>query len=281
MAIVGEMNVLASGFDTLEGPAFDRNGNLFFVDWERHAIFRRSPDGEIREFYNTGGVPAGLAFHPDGSLWVADEGDEIHGLLRVTLDAEATIVVNECRGKPLNGANDLIFDNVGNVYFSDPWLTNDKNPVGGFYRYTIDGELQQLDTGLAFPNGLALTHDGQYLILAETYRNRLLRYRIETDGTVGPREIWAETATPPGGDGMAMASDGNLYVAHYGSGCVDIFDSNGKQTGKIDVPGKQVTNVAFGGPDRKTLVITECETGSIYSVELDVSGQRLHDGFSK
>ncbi len=281
MVTVGEMTVLASGFDTLEGPAFDRHGNLFFVDWERHSILRRSPEGEIREFYNTGGVPAGLAFHPDGALWVADEGDDIHGLLRITPEAKATIVVNEYQGKPLNGANDLIFDNEGNVYFSDPWRSNAENPIGGFYLYTIEGELQQIDTGLAFPNGVALTPDGQYVILAETYRNRLLRYRIESDGTIGPREVWAETTLPSGGDGMALAEDGTLYVAHHGGGAVDLFDPNGKQVGSIEVPGAQVTNCAFGGPDRKTLVITECATGSLYSIELDVAGLPLYDGSSR
>lgn len=281
MATIGEMTVLASGFDTLEAPAFDRHGNLFFVDWVRHSIMRRSPEGELREFYNTGGIPAGLAFHPDGSLWVAEEGDDIHGLLRITPDAEAAIVVNEYEGKSLNGANDLVFDKDANIYFSDPWGTNAENPTGGFYRYTVDGELQQLDNGLAFPNGVALTHDGQYVILAETYRNRLLRYRLAPDGTVGPREVWAETTLPSGPDGMAFASDGTLYVAHHGGSAVDIFAPDGSLAETIPVPGKSVTNVAFGGPHRKTLVITECETGSLYSVELDVAGQPLHDGFSK
>jgi gluconolactonase len=274
------LTVLASGFDTLEGPAFDRHGNLFFVDWVRHSIMRRSPEGELREFYNTGGVPAGLAFHPDGSLWVADEGDDIHGLMRITPDAEAAIVVNEFEGKPLNGANDLVFDRVSNIYFSDPWGTNAENPTGGFYRYTVDGELQQLDSGMAFPNGVALTHDGQYVILAETFRNRLLRYRIKGDGSVGPREVWAETTLPSGPDGIAFAADGSLYVAHHGGGTVDILAPDGSQIGTIEVPGKRVTNCAFGGPHRKTLVITECDTGSLYSIELDVTGQPLHDGFS-
>lgn len=281
MTTSGAMTVLASGFDTLEGPAFDRHGNLFFVDWVRHSIMRRSPDGELREFYNTGGVPAGLAFHPDGSLWVADEGDEIHGLLRITPDARASIVVNEFEDKPLNGANDLVFDRDGNVYFSDPWRTSLENPTGGFYRYTVDGELQQIDSGMAFPNGLALTHDGRSIILAETYRDRLLRYRIDADGAIGPREVWAETTRPSGPDGMAFASDGHLYVAHHGGGTVDIFAPDGSQTGTIEVPGKRVTNCAFGGPDRKTLVITECETGTLYAVPLDVAGLPLHDGFSR
>jgi gluconolactonase len=275
------MTVLASGFDTLEAPAFDRHGNLFFVDWVRHAIMRRSPSGEVREFFNTGGVPAGLAFHPDGSLWVAEEGDDIHGLMRISPDAEAAIVVNEFEGKPLNGANDLVFDRDANIYFSDPWGTNAENPTGGFYRYTVDGELQQIDKGLAFPNGVALTADGHYVILAETYRNRLLRYRIDANGTVGPREVWTETSLPSGPDGMAFAEDGSLYVAHHGGARVDIFSPDGSLTGTIDVPGKSVTNVAFGGPKRRTLVITECDTGSVYSVELDVAGQPLYDGFSR
>ena len=281
MATVGAMTVLASGFETLEGPAFDRYGNLFFVDWVRHSIMRRTPEGELREFFNTGGVPAGLAFHPDGSLWVAEEGDDIHGLIRIAPDAEAAIVVNEFEGKPLNGANDLVFDKDANIYFSDPWGTSAENPTGAFYRYTVDGELQQIDNGLAFPNGVALTHDGQSVILAETYRNRLLRYKIDADGTVGPREVWAETTLPSGPDGMAFAADGNLYVAHHGGGAIDIFTSDGFLTGTIEVPGKRVTNCAFGGSNRKTLVITECDTGSLYGVELEVDGQPLHDGFSQ
>ena len=281
MGTIGELSVLAAGFDTLEGPAFDRHGNLFFVDWVRHSVMRRSPNGKLCEFYNTGGIPAGLAFHPDGSLWVADEGDDIHGLLRIACDGKASIVVNEYAGQPLNGANDLVFDQHGNVYFSDPWGSSGQNPIGGFYRYTAAGELQQLDTGLAFPNGVALTSDGQYVILGETYRNRLLRYPIAADGTVGPREIWAETTLPSGPDGMAFAADGQLYVAHHGAGTVDIFAPDGTLTGSIAVPGSSVTNVAFGGQDRKTLVITECDTGSVYAVELDVAGQPLHDGFSR
>lgn len=280
METTGAMTVLASGFDTLEGPAFDRHGNLFFVDWVRHSILKRSPDGSIEEFYNTGGVPAGLAFHPDGSLWVADEGDDIHGLLRISPKGDVSRVVSEFEGKPLNGANDLVFDRDGNVYFSDPWRSDAENPIGGFYRYTVAGELQQIDSGLAFPNGVALTQDGQYVLLAETYRDRVLRYRIDRNGAIGRREVWAETAKPSGGDGMAFAEDGNLYLAHHGGGSVDIFDPGGKQVGELSVPGASVTNCAFGGPGLRTLVVTECATGSIYGIELDVAGQPLHDGFS-
>ncbi len=272
------LETYVSGLTSPEGPAFDAEGNLYFVDWLTSSIRRATPDGEVSEFYNTGGVPAGLAFHPDGSLYVADEGDDIHGLMRITPDGEATILVNEYEGKPLNGANDLVLDANGVVYFSDPWRTTLENPVGGFYRYFPDGKLEQLDTGLAFPNGVALTKDGSAVILAETLRDRLLRYSINPHGSVGPREHWADTYKPSGPDGMAFDDAGNLYVAHHSGGAVDIFSPDGKLAGKIEVPGPQVTNCAFGGPDGRTLVITEVSTGSIYRTRVEIPGQPLHDG---
>ena len=92
-----------SGYDSPEGPAFAADGGLYFVNWLSSAIVRLTPDGVAGEVFNTGGIPAGLAFHQDGSLYVADEGDVIHGVLRIA-DGQAEIVVNEYEGHPLNGA---------------------------------------------------------------------------------------------------------------------------------------------------------------------------------
>lgn len=278
MRTASPVETLITGYNSPEGPAFDRDGNLFFVNWLTSSIVKLTPDGQASEFFNTGGIPAGLAFHPDGSLYVADEGEHIHGVMRITPDGQATIVVNEYQGKPLNGANDLVFDRSGVLYFSDPWGSSAEQPVGGFYRLFPDGTLEQIDTGLAFPNGVALTADESFVILAETFRNRLLRYRIGPDGSVGPREHWADTHLPPGPDGMAFDEHGDLYVAHFAGSCIDVFDATGKRIDEIRVPGANPTNVAFGGPDNKTLVITEVATASLYRVRLNVAGQRLNDG---
>src|SRR5215213_1331420 len=180
------VTVLISGYDSPEGPAFDRDGNLYFVNWLSSSIVRLTPDGVASEFFNTGGIPAGLAFHADGALYVADEGDAIHGVLRVA-DGRATILANEFEGQSLNGANDLVFDRNGVLYFSDPWQSSAENPVGGFYRLFPDGRLERIDHGLAFPNGVGVSVDGTAVYLAETYHNRILRYPIEPDG-VGARE---------------------------------------------------------------------------------------------
>lgn len=275
-----DVKLLISGFDTPEGPAFDREGNLWFVNWESSSIVKMTPDGRPNEFYNTGGIPAGLAFHPDGSLYIADEGEQLHGVLRLTMDGKAEIVANEYEGRPLNGANDLVFDRNGVLYFSDPWGSSDQNPIGGFYRLFPDGRVEQIDSGLAFPNGVALNADATAVYLAETYQNRILRYAINGDGSLGSREHWADVQLPPGADGMAFDADGHLYVAHFNGSRVDIFDAMGKQIGEINIPGLKPTNVAFGGADNRTLVITEVQTQSLYHVRVAVGGQPLNDGRS-
>jgi gluconolactonase len=275
MILTEPLTPFVTGLDSPEGPVFDPDGNLFFVNWLSSSIYRATPQGEVTEYFNTGGIPAGLAFHPDGTLYVADEGDDIHGLLRIGPDMTATILVNEFEGQPLNGANDLVIDRDGSVYFSDPWRSSLENPVGGFYRFHDDGRLEQLDFGLAFPNGVAMTPDRSAIILAETQRNRLLRYALNDDGSVGPRTHWADTYLPSGPDGMAFDADGRLFVAHFGGGAVDIYDRQGHLIGKIEIPGANVTNVAFGGEDMRTIVVTEVETGTIYRGKVEVPGALL------
>ena len=237
-----------------------------------------TPDGEASEFFNTGGIPAGLAFHADGSLYVADEGDEIHGVLRIVDGVAAETVVDSYQGAQLNGANDLVFDGDGVLYFSDPWGSSAENPIGGFYRYFPNGTLERIDHGLAFPNGVAIAPDGRAVYLAETYRNRILLYPIGPDKVIGPRQEFGELPGGVGPDGMAFDEEGFLYVAHYGGGQVAIFGPLGDIVDEIPVPGANVTNVAFGGRGRRTLVITDVETASLYTTRVDVPGLPLFGG---
>jgi|GEM_PF-6786839 len=84
--------VLASGFQSPEGPSFDREGTLHFVDWDAQVVYRVAPDGQGSPFVNTGGVPTGSKFHRNGRLFVADGDRGIldispEGEIRVHLDA--------------------------------------------------------------------------------------------------------------------------------------------------------------------------------------------------
>jgi gluconolactonase len=238
---------------------------------------RRTPDGAVSDIFNTGGIPAGLAFDRDGWLYVADEGDDIHGVIRFKPgDSTSEVVVNEYEGQPLNGANDLVFGPDGVLYFSDPWRSSLENPIGGFYRYFPDGRLDQIDTGLAFPNGVAVSADGNYVYLAETQRDRILRYSINGDGTMGPREHWADTPTPSGPDGMCFDANGNLLAAHFNGSGVDVFAPDGSWIDKIDIPGRFTTNCCFGGAANSTLIVTDVDTHALYEVELSTPGQPLY-----
>jgi len=273
------VQTLVSGFDSPEGPAFDEQGRLYFVNWLSSSIMRIDADGVAREFANTSGIPAGLAFDREGILYVADEGEHNHGVLKVSPQGEITRWIQYYRGQKLNGANDLVFAPDGVLYFSDPWGTSLDNPVGGFYRVFPDGRLEQIDEGLAFPNGVAVSADGRYVYLAETPKNHILRYEILPDGRIGERAIFARLSGTPGPDGMAFDAEGRLYVAHYGEGQVDIVAPNGEVVDFIPVPGKGVTNCAFGGPDLRTLVITEVESKSVYWAKVPIPGQRLYGGW--
>ena len=278
MASNPSIETIASGFDSPEGPAFSEAGDLYFVNWLSSSINRIGSDGQVHELVKTGGIPAGLAFHRDGTLYCADEGKHLHGVIRVGPDGRISPFVDSVDGRPLNGANDLVFDRNGVLYFSDPWGSSVEKAIGAFYRAFPDGRLERIDAGLAFPNGVALNRDETAVFLAETGYNRILRYAIAPYGAMGDRTEFARLSGGPGPDGMAFDAEGRLFVAHHGESRVVVLDSNGLEVEQIRVPGRYPTNVAFGGPELDVLVITEVETASVYRVKLGVKGQPLFGG---
>jgi gluconolactonase len=266
---------IAVEWGAVEGPAFDRHGGVFFVSSDRGAIVHVGPDGAGAEWANTGGIPAALAFGSDGTLYITDSGPSRHGVLVATADGVITTLVDAFEGAPFNGCNDLVFAPDGTLYFSDPWQTSLENPTGGFYRRFPDGGLERLDHGLAFPNGVALAPDASAVFLAETGTNRVYRYSLTPNGTIGPRETFAQFDGDIGPDGMAFDAEGILYVAHYSQGRLDLLDPTGRIIDAIPVPGPEPTNLAFGGPARRTLIVTENSTGTVYRAEVVTPGAPL------
>lgn len=275
MRLLTPFTPIATGWGAVEGPVFDRDGAIFFVSSDRGSIARIGPDGSITEWANTGGIPAALAFSPDGVLHITDSGPNRHGILTATASGAIDVLVDAYEGTPFNGCNDLVFRPDGTLYFSDPWKTSRENPVGGFYRRWPDGRLERLDHGLAFPNGVVLAPDGSAVYLAETYTNLIYRYPLAGDGTVGPRHTFAHLSDAFGPDGMAFDQDGILHIAHYDAGRIDLIAPDGQVIGAFSVPGPQPTNLAFGGPERRTLIVTENAGGTVYRAEVDVPGAPL------
>jgi gluconolactonase len=253
------VHLFAEGFKFPEGPTFDRDGNLFVVNVESGDISKISPEGKVKTFVNTG-----------GALFVADREK---GIIAISPQGASRVIMDRYQGKRLNGPNDLLFDSWGNLYFTDPHGSSAENPIGCIYRVSSDGKITCLAEGLAFPNGLALSPDEKYLFVADTRKNRILRYILDPPVR---SYLFSQMNGGWGPDGMAFDLAGNLYLAQYGGGVVMVLDPRGEFVERIAVGGLFPTNVAFGGPDRRTLYVTEVETGSVYSFITDCPGLPLY-----
>jgi gluconolactonase len=265
-----KVSLFATGFNFPEGPALDRNGNLFVVNVDSGDISKISPEGEVKTFVNIGGAPNGAKFHANGDLYVADRQK---GIIAISPDGKIRVIVDHYKGKKFYGPNDLIFDSKGNLYFTDPHGSSAESPFGCVYRFSSSGELTCLAAGLAFPNGLVLSKDEKFLFVADTRKNRILRYVFNPPFR---SYIFSQLSGGWGPDGLAFDVAGNLYVAHYGGGDVVILNLKGEIVERVPVGEGHPTNVAFGGPDRKTLYVTEVETGSVYRFETNYPGLPLY-----
>ena len=176
------------------------------------------------------------------------------------------------------GLNDLVFSRTGDLYFTDQGQSGQQAPNGCLYRLRANGQLDRLLDNIPSPNGLVLTPDERVLYLAVTRANCVWRVPLDflDNGAVSRVGIFIQMSGGTGPDGMAMAEDGSLAVAHVGMGTVWLWSKLGEPIGRIrSCAGLGTTNAAFGGPDRRTLFITESETGSILRAELPVAGLPL------
>ncbi|HVZ15348.1 MAG TPA: SMP-30/gluconolactonase/LRE family protein [Bauldia sp.] len=260
----------------LEGPSFDRAGNLYCVDIPYGRIFRISPEGRWTVFAEYDGEPNGLKIHRDGSIYVADQKN---GLLRFDAKTgERTVVVDRPHGERFKGLNDLVFANNGDIYFTDQGRSDLKSPHGRVYRLTARGSLEVVFDGLAAPNGLALNKQQTMLYVAVTCANQILGVVIEHGDAIGKAYVTVQMlGGPRGPDGMAVDEEGNIVAVAAGFGTVWMFSRFGEPLYRIkSCTGLRTTNVAYGGPDRSTLYITEGEAGAILQVRLPTPGVTLY-----
>ena len=260
---------VADGFEFPEGPAFYADGVLHLTQLRSGWISRVS-GGVSEDVVNTGG-PNGAAFDESNVLWIAEAKNG--QLLRY--DGENLVeIAAEWEGRPLQKPNDLVFHPDGSIFLTGPGGSNAETPIGVVYHVTRDGDLRVVADCLAFPNGLALTADALILYVVETSRQQIVTYRVNEDLTLTGPELFAETPGGVGGDGMALDVDGNLYLAHFGTGEIAVFDPAGKRIAGLPAGGEKPTNVAFGGDDMRDLFVTEVESGAVHRLRPGPEGMK-------
>jgi gluconolactonase len=282
---------VATGYTFVEGPLW-RNGELWFSDLLGNTVNAIGADGKARVLMQkAGGLDTfppgayqgsnGMAVDQDGSVLLAQHG--VRRIARLNDQFQATPVIERFEGKRLNSPNDLTFHPDGSLWFTDPpygLVGQDKDPAkeipfNGVYRWS-NGQLQAVVRDLPRPNGLAFSPDGKVLYVANSGPEMfIMRYDVGANGQATNGRRFADfpqsggQPAPDVPDGLKVDAQGNVWAT--GPGGIRIINPEGRQLGQIRLP-EVAANLAFGGPDLKTLYITA--STNVYRLPSLVAGAR-------
>ena len=283
-----EPELYATGFAFAEGPALDRGGNLFAVNYrELGNIGRIAADGtasiwcvlqKVAPLEGRRPQANGLKVGRFGRLIVADAGGG--RLIRVAADgATAEVLADRYDGSRLRAVNDVALDAARNIYFTDPGGSSVDNPIGCVFRFDTANRLTQLDNELAFPTGVGITPDQKHLCVAESERFRILIYDLETDGSVTNRRVLIEFPEEDEGairggkhfpDGLVFDEKGRLYVAMWTGRVINVVEvPSGKLIRQYSAGGNKATNCHFHGDYLYTTVVAK---EAVFRLKLGVAG---------
>lgn len=265
----------------LEGPSFDRDGNLWFVDIPFGRIFRVSPKGEWELALQYDGWPNGFKFHTDGTAYICDYRK---GLLRFDpKTGRLETILDTAYSESFKGLNDLHFASNGDLYFTDQGQTGIADPSGRVFRLRANGALERLVTNIPSPNGITLSTTEKHCYVAVTRAQQVWRLPLMADGSISKTGVAIQLSGGAAGpDGIEMDSENGLLVCHLGVG-IWRFDANMLPTHLIYSEHHHhhhLANLCFGGPDLKSLYITESLSGDILLAKLPVAGKKIF-GLSK
>ncbi len=259
----------------LEGPAFDRDGNLYVTDIPFGRVFRVSPNGEWALVAEYEGEPNGLAVDREGRIFIADYRNGL--LVLEPGGGRPKPFLPRRNSESFKGLNDLTFASNGDLYFTDQGQTGLHDPTGRVFRLRTDGRLDCLAANVPSPNGLVLNVAEDVLFVAVTRGNCLWRLPLMRDGSVSKVGLFHQFLFGTSGpDGLALDREDNVLVAHASLGAAFLLSRSGEPLYRIrSCRGATVTNAAYGGLDGRALYLTEAETGSILVARMPVPGHRL------
>lgn len=268
---------LFTGGRWLEGPVYVPSGKyLLFSDIPNNRVLRfDETDDSVSVYSSPSNYTNGHTLDQRGRLISCEQGGR--RVTRTELDGSVTVLADRWDGKRLNSPNDAVVACDGSVWFTDPpyGITGDyegehaEPEIDGCHVYRIDpltGAVEIVADDFVRPNGLAFSPDESLLYVADTRRNHIRRFTVESGAKLSGGEVFAEC--PDGRfDGMRLDASGRVWAA-----CADVhvFDPDGSHLGRLRVPEPNVSNLVFGGRKRNRLFITA--TGSLLSLLINVNG---------
>ena len=251
----------------IEGPACDLAGNIFAVNFKaQHTIGRTTPDGASEVFVTLPGpsIGNGIRFDPSGKMYVADYTG--HNVLRID---PATKKIEVFAHEPrMNQPNDLALAPDGTLFASDP---NWKESTGQLWRIGTDGKVTRLAANMGTTNGIEVSPDGKKLYVNESRQRNVWVFDIQPDGSLANKTL-LKKFPDFGFDGMRCDVDGNLFITRHGKGTVVVLSPAGKILREIDVLGAKPSNLCFGGPDGRTVYVTEVEHRRLVQFRVEKPG---------
>jgi gluconolactonase len=239
-----DWEVVSEGHRFTEGPAVDRDGNVFFTDIPNSRIYKIAIDKVSIFKENTGGAN-GLMFGPDGRLYACQ--NDRRRIAAYAPDGTESVLAEGVE------SNDLAVTARGALYFSDP-------PHHRVWYIDPGGNKRVVYEGIDFPNGVRLSPDQSLLMVADTNGKWVWSFQVQPDGSLANGEPFYRLETPDdssasGADGMTLDTDGYLYVATKLG--IQVCDQPGRVVAILSKPSTAwLANVAFGGPGLEMLYAT-------------------------
>lgn len=271
------IELIKEGFNGTEGPVALPDGSFAFTETLANRITRIAPDGSITTYLDNTNGSNGLGFGPHGELYTVQVLKPQVGIIHPP--QKAKVLVEQYEGASFGRPNDLVVTRQGGVYFTDSGgAVKPDQPVPNkpaVYHISPQGQVKRIANDIERPNGIQLSPDEKVLYVANTLGDHVLAYDVAADGSLGPRRNFArlegvrktDTGVTSGADGLAVDSQGRVYVASTAG--IQVFSSQGAPLGVIPLP-KAPQNLAFAGPDKKTLYVVG--RGAAYKIATLASG---------
>jgi gluconolactonase len=286
----------------LEGPAVDASGNVFFSDIAGNRILKLDPQGAITTFRADSGRTNGNCFDAQGRLISCEGGEQGMGRRRMVRTdmktGKITVLTERYDGKRYNSPNDCCVDAKGRIWFTDPRYGPDRSDlemnVEAVYCIDETGKVTRKLTQKEInrPNDIVVSPDDKILYVIDSHpkvggTRKIWAFDLAADGSLSTQRVVYDFGKGRGGDGMRVDMEGNLWVAaginrprgNPGESLdvpagVYVIAPGGRLLGRIPIPEDLITNLAFGGPERKTLYVTAGKT--VYRFPVKVSGYAVY-----